>query len=184
LGTAKGNRTAIFTDDQYAAILDAVSLYDPENVPAATRKSWQRRLTTFVELSRWSGMALTDAVQFRPEQVTDGVLRYRRQKTEELATVPLPDHVLALLNDIPLERDSTGPQQPFRTNAALSSDTATWSRRLQTLFRLAGITEVKTDHRVRKPHAHMLRDTFAVWHLRHGAKIHTVAKMLEIGRAH
>ena len=31
---------------------------------------------------------------------------------------------------------------------------------------------------MRKPHVKMLRDTFAVWHLRHGASLHTVAKMV------
>ena len=180
LTVKKGNRTAIFDDDQYAAILDAVALYDPENVPAITRKGWQQRLSTFIELSRWSGMALSDAVQFRPELVdADGVVRYRRQKTSELATVQLPEHVVVLLRDIPLEQDSVGTAQPFRTNAKRASDTATWARRLQEIFKLAGITEVHTGSgKTRRPHAHMLRDTFAVWNLRHGASIYAVAKML------
>ena len=96
-----------------------------------------------------------------------------------LATIPLPEHVVILLRDIPLERDSVGPSQPFRqTDCTVGSDTSTWARRLKSLFTLAGITEVKTDIRTRTPHAKMLRDTFAVWHLRHGAKLHTVAKMM------
>jgi hypothetical protein len=95
LSVEKGNRTAIFSDEQYAKILDAVSQYDPENVPQETRKAWQRRITTFIELLRWSGMAIVDAVLFRPDSMdADGVLRYRRQKTDELATIPLPDHVV------------------------------------------------------------------------------------------
>lgn len=166
---------------QYEAVLDAVSLYDPENVPEATRKGWQQRLTTFIELIRWSGMAIVDAVLWRPELVdAEGVLRYRRQKSKMLATVQLPDHVRALLRDIPLERDSVGSSQPFRSkDTALSSDTAAWSQRLLAVFALAGITEVKNEvGRARKPHAHMLRDTFAVWHLRHGSRLHVVSKAL------
>lgn len=31
---AKGGRTAVFTDEQYSRILNAMWLYDPENVPA------------------------------------------------------------------------------------------------------------------------------------------------------
>lgn len=177
----QGSRTAIFTDEQYTAILDAVSLYDPENTPAATRQSWQQRLTVFIELLRWSGMAIIDGTLYRPELVdADGVLRYRRHKSKVLATVPLPAHVVTLLRDVPLERDSVGTSQPFRSkDTALASDTATWSRRLMKVFELAGITEVKNEvGRARRPHAHMLRDTFAVWHLRHGSRLHVVSKML------
>ncbi len=181
LTVSKGNRTAIFTDEQYQAILDAVYLYDPENVPDATRRAWQQRLTIFSELLRWSGMALSDAVQYRPDLVDhDGVLRYRRQKTGVLATVPLPEHVVTLLRDIPLERDSVGGGMPFRTkDCDLASDVRKMAHRLESLFELAGITDVRTEQgRVRRPHAHMLRDTFAVSALRSGARLHTVAKML------
>ena len=175
----RGNRTSIFSDEQYAAILDAVSISDPENVPAVTRKAWQQRLTTFVELLRWSGMALVDAVQWRPESVdAHGVLRYRRQKTGELATVPLPEHLLVLLRGVPLENGAT-ESQPFRMTSNLTSDCRRWQHRLDRLFELAGINEVRTERgTTRKPHPHMLRDSFAVWHLRHGAQIRTVAKML------
>jgi integrase len=181
LGIAKGNRTAVFTDEQYAAVLDAVSIYDPENVPAATRKGWQQRLTIFVELLRWSGMDLIDACQWRPEVVdAEAVLRYRRQKTKVLATVPMPDHVAVMLREIPLDRDSVGPNQPFRSrNATPGSDTRRWQNRLDQLFKLAGITAVQTEHgRVRRPHPKMFRDTFAVGHLRNGVSIHSVAKMM------
>lgn len=177
----EGNRTAIFTDAQYAEILKAVKLYDPDNVPAETRKAWQQRLQIFVELLRWSGMALIDGIQYTPELVgADGVLRYRRQKSKKLAVVPLPKHLLKLLRDIPLERDSVGPAQPFRTKGtAVASDTRKWEHRLGNLFKLAGIIEVKTGiGTTRPPHPHMLRDTFAVWQLSHGARIHTVAKLL------
>lgn len=180
ISVVKGNRTAIFTEEQYQQILDAIPLYLPENVPPATRKSWQRRMTVFTELLRWSGMAPVDAVMYHPSLVdAEGVLTYRRQKTGELAVVPLPEHVKALLQDIPLERDSVGPEMPFRSKSAkLFSDTRKWEHRFESLFSVAGITEVKTDHRFRKPHPYMFRDTFAVWYLTHGARLHTVSKML------
>lgn len=180
ISVRKGNRTAIFSDQEYKNILGVIPKCVHENVPELTRGNWQRRLEIFVELLRWSGMAMVDGVLFRPDSVdADGVLRYRRQKTRELATVPLPNHVLRLLKDIPLERDSFSADQPFRTNVLLNSDTARWSRRIDELFELAGITEVHTGiGTIRRPHPHMLRDTFAVWHLRHGAHLHTVSKML------
>jgi len=180
ISVAKGNRTTIFTEEQCRGILNAISLYDPENVPEVTRQAWQERLTVFTELLRWSGMAPVDAVLYRPSLVdAEGVLTYRRKKTGELAIVPLPDHVRTLLRDVPLERDSIGPEMPFRSKTSdLFSDTRKWEHRYDTLFRLAGITEVKTDHRIRKPHPYMFRDTFAVWYLTHGAKLRTVSRML------
>jgi integrase len=109
----------------------------------------------------------------------EGVLRYNRQKTGELAVVPLPAHLLKLLHDVPLEKDSIGPEQPFRTNVLLASDTARWARRIQELFRLAGIEEVETPFGMKRtPHTHMLRDSFAVGALRSGAHLHTVSRML------
>jgi integrase len=180
----KGSRTAIFTDKQYDTILDAVASYEPENVPAITRSVWQERVTTFVELLRWRGMALVDAVQWRPELVdAEGVLRYRRQKTGELATVALPGHVTTLLRSVPLERDSVGPGAPLRMrDFTAHSDTVTWRKRLQKLFAIAGITEVRNGlGKARPPRPHMLRDTFAVWNLCHGVPLHAVSKMLGHG---
>jgi integrase len=123
-------------------------------------------------------------VQWRPALVDDeGVLRYRRQKTGELATLQLPEHVVALLRSVPLERDSAGPGEPFRMkDFDAHSDTVTWRKRLQRLFTVAGITEVRNElGKARPPHPHMLRDTFAVWHLRHGVPLHAVSKMLGHG---
>jgi len=177
----KGNRTAIFSDDQFAKILEAVVLYDPENTPEATRKAWRQRLATFVHLLRWSGMAIVDAALFRPDSVdAEGVLRYRRKKSGELAVVPLPQHLLQMLAEVPLERDSVGADQPFRSKRiALGSDSRKWEHRLTNLFALAGIEEVRTPMgTLRKPHPHMLRDTFAIWFLRKGTSVHTVSKML------
>lgn len=181
LKATKGNRTAIFTDDQYTKILDAVHGSAPENVPVETNKSWEQRLTTFIELMRWSGMDLVDAVQYRPELVdSEGVLRYHRQKTKVLATGVLPSHLVALLRSVPLERDSVGQEQPFRSkNSKLPSDVRCWEHRLAAIFVLAGIKEVRNDvNRLRAPHAKMFRDTCAVSALRHGASLFTVSKML------
>jgi integrase len=177
----KGSRTAIFTDKQYEAILEAVAGYEPENISAVTRTAWKERIAAFLELLRWSGMAMIDAVQYRPELVDgEGVLRYRRQKTGELATVPLPAQVVTILTNIPLEKDSVGHDHPFRMrNFTPHSDTVTWRKRLMKLFVRAGITEVRNDlGKARAAHPHMLRDTFAVWNLRHGVPLHSVAKML------
>ena len=73
--------------------------------------------------------------------------------------------------------------EPFRMkDFDAHNDTVTWRKRLQRLFTLAGITEVRNElGKARPPHPHMLRDTFAVWHLRHGVPLHAVSKMLGHG---
>lgn len=124
-------------------------------------------------------MALVDAVQFRPDQIdASGVLRYSRKKTSERAVVLLPAHVVESLRRVPLELDCIGPEQPFRTGVDLNSDCATWSRRMKKLFKLAGIEKIQTEVRERKPHAHMFRDTMAVWNITHGVPLKTVSRML------
>jgi integrase len=160
----KGNRTAVFTDKQYEAILSAAK--------------GNQRLETFLELLRWSGMALIDAVEFDTKTLdAEGVLRYTRKKTSTLATVKLPDHLVVLLRSVPLEGNS--PEQPFRRNSiALESDIHDWRCELQDLFTRAGMTAVKTDVGIRPAHPHMLRDTCAVWYLRHGMSLHGVSKIL------
>ena len=182
LKVGKGIRTTIFTDEQYDAIRNAIPGSAPKNVPTETHQNWEHRLEAFLELMRWSGMDIVDAVLWIPASIdAEGVLRYHRQKTKELATVQLPEHVVALLRNVPLERDSVGSSQPFRTKAKLGSDERCWQHRLETLFKRANVTEVQTGHRTKKPHPKMLRHTFAVWNLRHGASIHTVQKMLGHG---
>src|SRR5260370_2311628 len=162
---ARGNRTGTFSDEQYDKILET--------------SRGEQRLNTFLEFLRWSGMALVDAVEFdRKTLDADGVLRYTRKKTGTLATVNLPDHVIVLLRSVPLESHNL-PEQPFRRKGiALESNIHQWRRGLQRLFKLAGITEVKTDVGMRPAHPHMLRDTCAVWYLRQGMSLYGVAKIL------
>ncbi len=163
--TAKGSRTATFTDEQYTAILSAAK--------------GNQRLETFLELLRWGGLALIDAVEFDTKWMdSEGVLRYTRRKTNTLATVKLPGHVIALLRRVPLESDNL-PAQPFRRKGiTLESNNHEWRRDLQRLFRRAGVTRVKTDVGERPAHPHMLRDTCGVWYLRSGMSLHGVAKIL------
>jgi site-specific recombinase XerD len=162
---ARGNRTGTFSDEQYDAILEA--------------SRGDQRVHTFLELLRWSGMALVDAVEFNRKTLgKDGVLRYVRVKTGTLGTVKLPEHVVILLRDVPLDADNT-QEQPFRRKGiTLDSSIHEWRLDLQSLFAKAGITAVKTDIGERPAHPHMLRDTCAVWYLRQGMSLHGVAKIL------
>ena len=171
---------AIFSDDQYDTILDHVYEYEPENIPAETKKNWQKRLEIFLELLRWTGMDLIDAVKFSIDQVdAEGNLTYTRQKTGVQALIPLEERMRTLLRDIPAERDTVNPKQPFRTNAKIASDVRCWEHRLEGLFKLAKVTEVKTDKgNSKKPYPKLLRHTFAVGELKNHVPLKTVAMML------
>jgi integrase len=164
-----GNRTATFTDAQYAAIL------------AEAKKDPDPKVVAFLELLRWSGMAIIDGVLFDTSLVVNGVLKYNRQKTKkkkiEPAVVLLPSRVTSLLRGL--------HGKPFRrADCLLESDIQFWRLILQDLFKRAGVeTAVTAQGKKRKCGPHMLRDTCAVWYLRHQIggttrNFEAVAKML------
>jgi integrase len=179
LTKSKINNTAIFSDDQYIAILGAVDscTHQRHNI---TLVNWRHRLLAFVELLRWGGCDLSDAIQFRPELVRDGVFRYARQKTKILATIPIPEHLIVLLRNLPLDADSVGAGMPFRTkDIALESDVRKWESNLTQLFKKAGIkTVITVSGATKKPHGKMFRHTCAVSHLIHGSSLVAVSKFL------
>jgi integrase len=176
----RGIRCGHFTERQYAAIMAAVPKYRPDNIPSLTRENLPTRMKAIISLMRGSGMALVDAVLYRPDKIRDGVLFYRRHKNGQLAIVPLDKELLKLLARVPPEVDSLGDEQPFGfASIDLQSACATWRRRFQSVCELAGIGSVQTEvGSTCAPHPHMLRDTFAIWHLTHGTRLDTVSKML------
>jgi site-specific recombinase XerD len=152
-----GSRTMAFSTEQYQAILDKLA----ERPQTADNK----RLLTLVELMRWSGMAIHDAVNFNQSTMVGNELRYRRQKTNVLAKPTLVSHVVELLRTVvPINGD---PDQPFRNvSRSIDSDKDYWRLQIKELFSDAGLQTIKTDVGIRSAHPHMLRDTFAVGQLR------------------
>ena len=110
--------------------------------------------------------------------VFDGVLRYNRQKTGKLAVVKLPTHVRTLLSNVPLDEDNSKEQPFLHKNASRKSSIRNWRDAFVNLCKQAGITEIKTKFRIRNPHLHMLRDTCAVYFLKHGMSLMGVARIL------
>ncbi len=187
----EGSRTTAFTDEQYTAILSALAIREQNLRASGTPKDALRtdkkindnqRLQALIELMRWSGMALHDAVSFRLSSLTGDELRYRRQKTWPLGKADIPAHVVDLLKSVvPINGDR---DQPFRdVTVTIASDKGYWSGHIVNLLTEAGITTVKTDIRERNAHTHMLRDTFAVGlierHIRDGKpSLKTIADAL------
>jgi integrase len=170
----RGSRTTAFSDQQYDSILNAIRSRFPARLPSgkfASLEDQQRydnayRVLVFVELMRWGGLALGDAVHFKLDSMKDnGEVTYRRRKTGRRAQPTLVPHVVELLKTtVAIDGDLN---QPFYDKHLDPETNANyWSRELKDVFTAAGITTVKTDIRDREPHSHMLRDTFAVGQLR------------------
>jgi integrase len=178
-----------FTDRQYD-ILSYAAVADPG--PTSDCKVYRERLHIFIELLRWTGMDIGDAIQFRPSMIdADGVLRYIRTKTGIQGVIPLEPYVIELLKEIPLALDSI-PDMPFRYRGNdLSGDVHNWSRRIGRILAGAGVTEVQLIEKSGVPaydrnvnpvtkssNVKMFRHTFAVGWLTAGADKETVARML------
>jgi len=121
---------------------------------------------------RWGGLALADAVQFELSSLKNGSghVTYRRVKTNTEAEPTLPTRVVVLLREVvPIDAD---PNRPFYDkDIKTESNRGNWSLRIKDVFAEAGITSVETPLRDREPHAHMLRDTFAVGQMRTQKKL-------------
>jgi integrase len=169
----EGYRTAPFTSEQYDSIVAAIKrrypaaieTTPPENLSPEDKKQYSdaHRVLAIVELMRWSGMALADAVQFELSSIKNGSghVIYRRVKTNTKAEPTLLPRVVTMLREVvPIDAD---PNRPFYDkDIKPETNRGYWSLWIKETFAEAGITSVETELRDREPHAHMLRDTFAV----------------------
>jgi site-specific recombinase XerD len=149
---------------QYKKLLETI----PNEFPAEKAN----RVRALVQLMRWSGLAIRDAVTLaRDEIVKDTKNTYRvvtkRTKTDTHVSVVIPpdvaEEVLTVANGNPrylFWNTGQGTERTVTTN---------WSDDLRKLFRAAGLPE---------GHPHQLRDTFAVALLQEGVPLEEVSKAL------
>lgn len=98
----RGSRTTAFSDAQYDAILAVIKNRLPSDDA--------HRLLAFVELMRWGGLALGDAIHFKLSSMDDkGHVIYTRRKTGRTARflpLPLPiktwEQVARIISALPL----------------------------------------------------------------------------------
>lgn len=153
--------TMPFTRDEIVRILAALDKYG-ERAGIANAQ----RLRAFVLLLRYSGMRIGDAVACGADRLTGNKLFLYTQKTGVPIRCVLPGFVVSALEATPRRN---GRYWFWSGESKLHSAIGKWQRRLQTLFRLAGVVE---------GHAHRFRDTFAVELLLAGVPLERVSVLL------
>jgi integrase/recombinase XerD len=180
--------TQPLTADEYARLLAAVSGVVASGDPRRkTNRNEGRRspdeeekttrmVRTFLQLMRWSGLAIRDALTLHRDTLhhsaTKGLYRIttKRAKTGTPVSVPIPADVakdlLALKSENPEYFFWSGQGKP-------QSATSNWGQRyIAPVFKAAGITSEGNML------SHRLRDTFAVDLLEKGVPMEEVSRLL------
>jgi integrase/recombinase XerD len=160
--------TLPLTDKEYTRLLDtcyATFADDPGK---------RVRIHALLQLMRWSGLAIQDALTLRREEIVHdaGKKLHRivtsRQKTGTHVSVPIPadvaTEILAVANGNPVYVFWSG-------NGLEESIAKNWAKHIAKLF-----TDAELDGGYMK--SHRLRDTFAVDLLQKGVPLEEVSKLL------
>lgn len=160
----KKSETLPLEPAQYNKLLEAI--------PKVLKAERAKKAHALVQLMRWSGLAIRDAVTLEREEIEkDAKGNYRvittRTKTKMHVNVRIPadvtEEVLAVANGSPKYLFWNSGQGTERT---ITTD---WSDELRKVFRAAGLP---------KGHPHQLRDTFAVELLKNGVPLEEVSRAL------
>jgi integrase/recombinase XerD len=181
--------TQPLTPDEYAKLLDVVYVTVGNGDPRRrTTKNgggrwqykdgdkWQHAVHTFLQLMRWSGLAIRDAMTLPRTALTydaqhsNYLIDTDRTKTGVRVCVAIPKSV----GDALLKVEVGGPGYFFWSgNGKPQSATSTWGQRyIAPCFKAAGIESEGNML------SHRLRDTFAVYLLEHGGSMEDVASAL------
>jgi site-specific recombinase XerD len=124
------------------------------------------RLRVLLLLLRCTGLRIGDAVSCSIDRLNNGKIRLYTQKTGTHVHCPLPEFVVKELEAVP----TMSARYWFWTgNGKLETAVADWQGRLADLCR---------DAKIKKGHAHRMRDTFAVELLLAGVPLERVSILL------
>jgi len=170
--------TMPLTDEEYGRVLAAVDVARPMRFEERSNSrllepDTKARLRALIQLMRWSGLAIQDAVKLRRSDIAKTGSVYRvvtaRQKTGTHVSVPIPPDVAREILAVPM----VGKEHIFWTgeSAGRTAPSMWGSRYMRAVFEAAG---VRSGHMV----SHRLRDTFAVDLLQKGVPLPDVSKAL------
>lgn len=175
--TVQQTPTDYFPRDEYKRIMDATYRLDDGLERAYDVEKRGQRIRTLVQLLRWSGLRIRDAVTLERVrlQSNDDLLLYQA-KTGVPVYVPLPHEVAEDLRNVP-DGPKPNPRYFFWSgNGDAKSVVADWQRAFRRLFEVAGLE--KPDGTRKRCFPHMFRDTFAVEMLLAGVPIDQVSILL------
>jgi integrase/recombinase XerD len=124
------------------------------------------RWHAFINVLRWSGLRIGDAMKLTPQQLSGEKLFLYTQKTGTPVYVPLPPNVVQELKALPLY----GGFYFWNRAGESQLDTACGNAR-RAFRRICKLAKVKG-------HPHQLRDSFAVGLLENGVPLQTVSSLL------
>jgi integrase/recombinase XerD len=153
--------TLPFTGPEMEKILWATDLDPIQGIDGEKNRI---RVRAFVNLPRYSGLRIRDAVTLSRDRLTGSKLLMYTQKTGTPVYLPLPESVVKELS----EMNPLGKYFFWSGNGLAKSAVADWQRSLAKVFKLAGI----------KGHAHRFRDIFPVGLLESGTTLETVSVLL------
>jgi integrase/recombinase XerD len=164
--------TQPLTPEEYTRLIDAVYI----TVENKDTDNWQRRVAAFLQLMRWSGLSIRDAMTLKRAALeldkTKGIYRIttKRAKTGTAVSVPIPAEVAAELLAV-----QNGKSEYFFWSGVGKPQSATsnWGQRyIAPVFKAA---KVYSDGNML---SHRLRDTFAVDLLSKGVPMEEVSRLL------
>ena len=164
--------TDYFTPEEMQKILKAA---EPSEEECRRNPYLAPRLHALVQLMRWSGLAIRDAVTLERERLdAEDRLFIYRAKTGTPVNVLLPPAVAQELRDLSL---FPNPRY-FFWNGTDTHEVVTkhWQHKLKKLFDRVKLRNLDTS--LKKVHPHMFRHTFAVQLLLSGLSLHDVAILL------
>ena len=159
---------------RYEAVLASTYEYDAQMRPD---DRFGPELRGIIELMRWSGLRIGDALKVKREDFKGNRLTIKKsQKTKKPHALIVPDHVVAALFDLGA-RATVHPDYFFWSGKSLhKSLTSQWQRKLQRLNNHLSLVDY--EGAPMRFHSHQLRDTFAVEHLLAGTTMQDLSRML------
>jgi integrase/recombinase XerD len=164
--------TQPLTPEEYDRLIDAVYV----TVENKDTDNWQRRVAAFLQLMRWSGLAIRDAMTLKRSclEYDNAKDIYRittkRAKTGTPVSVPLPHDVAKELLAV-----ENGSSEYFFWSGVGKPQSATsnWGQRY-----IAPVFKAAKIHSEGNMLSHRLRDTFAVDLLSKGVPMEEVSRLL------